>query len=54
MSMTKRLLNQSFGVSIDQAIEGEGMAQSINFHTADTAEAMAAFQEKRAPRFEGR
>jgi 2-(1,2-epoxy-1,2-dihydrophenyl)acetyl-CoA isomerase len=54
MSMTKRLLNQSFGSSLDQALEGEGMAQSINFHTADTAEAMAAFQEKRAPRFEGR
>jgi enoyl-CoA hydratase/carnithine racemase len=54
MSMTKRLLNQSLGVSVDQAIEGEGMAQSINFQTADTAEAMAAFLEKRAPRFEGR
>ena len=54
LSMTKRLLNQSFGVGVDQALEGEGMAQSVNFQTADTAEAMAAFIEKRAPRFEGR
>jgi enoyl-CoA hydratase/carnithine racemase len=54
LSMTKRLLNQSFGVGVDQALEGEGMAQSVNFRTADTAEAMAAFLEKRAPRFEGR
>ena len=54
MSMTKRLLNHSFGMSLDESLEGEGMAQTINFQTADTAEAMAAFMEKRAPRFEGR
>ncbi len=54
LSMTKRLLNHSFGMSLDEALEGEGMAQTVNFQTADTAEAMAAFMEKREPRFEGR
>ncbi len=53
LSMTKRLLNQSFETGVEQALDGEGMAQTINFSTADTAEAMAAFVEKRAPRFEG-
>jgi 2-(1,2-epoxy-1,2-dihydrophenyl)acetyl-CoA isomerase len=54
LSMTKRLLNHSFTVGVDQTLESEGMAQTINFTTADTEEAMAAFLEKREPRFQGR
>jgi 2-(1,2-epoxy-1,2-dihydrophenyl)acetyl-CoA isomerase len=41
-------------MSLDQALEAEGMAQTVNFSTADTAEAMAAFIEKREPKFSGR
>jgi enoyl-CoA hydratase/carnithine racemase len=54
LSMTKKLLNDSLSMSLDQALEAEGMAQTVNFGTADTAEAMAAFLEKRDPKFSGR
>jgi 2-(1,2-epoxy-1,2-dihydrophenyl)acetyl-CoA isomerase len=54
LSMTKRLLNDGLHMSLDQALEAEGMAQTVNFGTADTAEAMAAFIEKRDPTFTGR
>jgi enoyl-CoA hydratase/carnithine racemase len=54
MSMTKRLLNQALGRGIDEALEAEAMAQAVNIGTADTAEAMAAFVEKREPEFKGR
>jgi len=54
LSMTKRLLNDSLSMSMDEALEAEGMAQTVNFGTADTMEAMAAFVEKRDPRFSGR
>jgi len=54
LSMTKKLLNQSFSVTIEQALEAEGQAQTVNFGTADVAEAMAAFAEKRDPTFRGR
>lgn len=54
LAQTKRLLNDSFSVTLDQALEGEAAAQTVNFATRDTAEAMAAFAEKREPKFEGR
>ena len=54
LSMTKKLLNEGIGMSLDQALENEGMAQTVNFGTADTAEAMAAFIEKRDPKFQGK
>lgn len=54
LSMTKTMLNNAFAVSMDQALEDEGRCQTVNFGTADTAEAMLAFQQKREPRFEGR
>ena len=54
LSMTKKLLNDSLSMSLDQALEAEGMAQTVNFGTSDTAEAMAAFLEKRDPKFSGR
>ena len=53
LSMTKSMLNNSFMVSMDQALEDEGRSQTVNFGTADTAEAMAAFLGKREPRFTG-
>jgi 2-(1,2-epoxy-1,2-dihydrophenyl)acetyl-CoA isomerase len=50
----KRLLHNAMAVTMEQALEGEGTAQTVNFGTADTAEAMAAFLAKREPHFEGR
>ena len=41
-------------VTLEQALDDEGAAQTVNFGTADTAEAMAAFLGKREPRFDGR
>ena len=37
-----------------QALEAEALAQSVNSQTRDLQEAMAAFVERRPPRFEGR
>ena len=53
MSMTKAMLNNSFDVSMEQALEDEARCQTVNFASADTAEAMAAFTQKREPRFLG-
>jgi 2-(1,2-epoxy-1,2-dihydrophenyl)acetyl-CoA isomerase len=52
--MTKRLLNNSMQVTLEEALDDEGTAQTINFTTADTMEAMSAFVAKRDPRFTGR
>ncbi len=54
LSMTKRLLTNSFTMTMDEALEAEGMAQSVNTATEDTAEAIRAFLDKREPRFKGR
>jgi 2-(1,2-epoxy-1,2-dihydrophenyl)acetyl-CoA isomerase len=54
LGLTKRLLGNSFAVSMDEALEAEGMAQSVNTATEDTAEAIRAFLDKREPRFKGR
>jgi enoyl-CoA hydratase/carnithine racemase len=50
----KRLLNNSLGISMEQALEDEATAQYQNWSTADFVEAMRAFRDKRAPKFEGR
>ncbi len=54
LAQTKRLLSNAFAVTLEQALEDEGWAQTVNFSTADTVEAMTAFLEKRDPRFSGR
>jgi 2-(1,2-epoxy-1,2-dihydrophenyl)acetyl-CoA isomerase len=54
LSMTKAMLNNSFNLAMDQSLEEEARSQSVNFASADTAEAIAAFAEKREPLFEGR
>ena len=54
LSMTKTLLNNSMAVSMDQALEDEARCQSVNFPTADMAEAITAFMQKREPKFQGR
>ncbi len=54
LSVSKQLLNQSLSVSMANALEFEDVAQVMNFQSADTAEAVAAFVEKRPPTFTGR
>jgi enoyl-CoA hydratase/carnithine racemase len=54
LSLTKTMLNNSFATSFDQALEDEARSQTANFATADFAEAIKAFLEKRPPTFEGR
>ncbi len=54
LAMTKRLLDQGSRSSLAEALDAEAFAQSVNFSTADTAEALRAFLEKRTPRFQGR
>jgi 2-(1,2-epoxy-1,2-dihydrophenyl)acetyl-CoA isomerase len=54
LAQTKRMLNNSMNVTLEQALEDEGNAQALNFGTKDTIEAMSAFAEKRVPRFTGR
>ena len=54
LSMTKTLLHASSMASMEQAVEDEARCQALNFSTSDTAEALAAFAEKRDPVFTGR
>jgi 2-(1,2-epoxy-1,2-dihydrophenyl)acetyl-CoA isomerase len=54
LSLTKRLLTNSFSMSMDEALEAEGMAQTVNAGTEDAPEAIRAFLEKREPKFKGR
>jgi enoyl-CoA hydratase/carnithine racemase len=53
LSISKRLLNQSFSVSMAEALEFEDTAQAMNFASKDTAEAILAFLQKREPKFTG-
>ncbi|MFP5320490.1 MAG: enoyl-CoA hydratase/isomerase family protein [Acidimicrobiia bacterium] len=54
LGLTKRLLNDSHSRSLAEALEAEGMAQSITLQSKDTAEAISSFMEKREPTFHGR
>ncbi|MEM9033236.1 MAG: enoyl-CoA hydratase [Actinomycetota bacterium] len=54
LSMTKRMLNDAVTRSFEDALEAEGVSQTVNFSTEDTAEAISAFLQKREPEFTGR
>jgi enoyl-CoA hydratase/carnithine racemase len=51
---TKRLLNEGFEKSIEQAMTDEAVAQGIVFQTDDHHEGVEAFMESRDPEFEGK
>ncbi len=54
MAQTKRMLNASTERSMVDALHDEATAQTVNFGTQDTPEAIAAFMAKRPPTFNGR
>jgi len=54
LAQSKRLLNNSMNVTLEEALDDEGVAQTVNFGTKDTPEAIAAWIEKRNPVFKGR
>jgi 2-(1,2-epoxy-1,2-dihydrophenyl)acetyl-CoA isomerase len=53
LALTKRALDRSWSVGLDDALEDEALRQGIAGSTADHAEGLAAFIEKRPPRFSG-
>lgn len=54
LAQSKRMLNNAMQVTMEEALDDEGIAQSVNFSTKDTAEAISAWIQKRVPSFEGR
>jgi len=52
-SMTKRMLEMEWAMSVESAVEAEAVAQALCMDTQDFARAFHAFAEKRKPQFEG-
>lgn len=54
LGMTKRMLNNEWGMDLASAIEAEAQAQALLLMAEDHKEFYRAFTEKRPPRFTGR
>jgi 2-(1,2-epoxy-1,2-dihydrophenyl)acetyl-CoA isomerase len=53
LGLSKQLLNRSYETDLPSSLEVEGAYQSLATTTSDLAEGMAAFKDKRDPRFTG-
>ncbi|MGH8994181.1 MAG: enoyl-CoA hydratase/isomerase family protein [Acidimicrobiia bacterium] len=53
LAAMKQGMHQALSLSMAEALEVEAMAQTVCGSTADMAEAMQAFVERREPRFQG-
>ena len=54
VAMTKRLFDAAYGTTLEQQLEREAQLQSAATKTDEFREGVAAFLEKRPPRFAGR
>ncbi len=54
LAQSKALLDEGADRTLREALANEARAQSVNFATADAAEAYTAFADKREPSFTGR
>ncbi|HET7028113.1 MAG TPA: enoyl-CoA hydratase-related protein [Candidatus Limnocylindrales bacterium] len=53
LGLTKRALNRSLDMGLEEALEYEATLQGLAGRTADHAEGVRAFTDKRPPRFSG-
>jgi 2-(1,2-epoxy-1,2-dihydrophenyl)acetyl-CoA isomerase len=53
LALTKQALQRSWSIDLDEALDDEAFRQGIAGATADHTEGLAAFLEKRPPRFTG-
>jgi 2-(1,2-epoxy-1,2-dihydrophenyl)acetyl-CoA isomerase len=54
LAQTKALLDRAIDATLAEALAAEAAAQTVNFGTDDTREAIAAFLQKRTPQYRGR
>jgi 2-(1,2-epoxy-1,2-dihydrophenyl)acetyl-CoA isomerase len=54
IGLTKRLVNAAEDISLADSLAAEAALQELAGRTEDHAEGVAAFGEKREPRFKGR
>ena len=53
IGLTKRVLNRSLAMTLDELLEYEALAQEAAGHTADHLEGVNAFLQKRSANFTG-